>query len=71
MNNIWFKKFGWIYIPVHAMGLLITFIGLVLNMVFFVAIDRNSSSASDTWIEFFVYFTCVAFWWRWVAEKTS
>lgn len=71
MNNIWFKKFGWIYIPVHSMGLLVTFVGLLTDMMFFVAIDRNSHSASDTLSEFFVYFTCVFFWWRWVAEKTS
>jgi hypothetical protein len=71
MNNIWFKKFGWVFIPVHAMGLLITFIYLALNMMFFVTIDRNSHSIGDTLIQFFVYFTCASFWMRWIAEKTS
>jgi hypothetical protein len=71
MNNIWFKRFGWVYIPVHAMGLLVTFFSLVLNFIFFLQIDRRSQSASETFTVFFVYFTCVFFWWRWIAEKTS
>ena len=71
MNNIWFKRFGWIYVPVNAMGLLVTFLSVILNIIFFVCIDRRSNSASDPPIVFFVYFTCVFFWWRWIAEKTS
>ena len=71
MNNIWFKKLGWVYVPVHAMGLLVTFICIALNIMFFVAIDRNSHSVSDTLIQFFVYFTCVAFWWKWIAQRMS
>ncbi len=71
MNSIWFKKFGWAYLPVHAIGLLITLACLALNVMFFIAIDRNSHSVSDTLIDFFVYCTCVAFWWKWIADKTS
>lgn len=71
MNNIWFKRLGWIYLPVHVIGVFISVGALALNGMFFVAIDRNSHSVSDTLINFFVYFTCVAFWWKWVAEKTS
>jgi hypothetical protein len=71
MDNIWFKKSGWIYIPVHPLGLLVTFICLVLNIGFYVVIDRSSDSTGDTLIQFFIYFTCVAFWWKWIAEKMS
>ena len=71
MKSIWFKKTGWVYVPVHPTGLLITIICLALNIWFFIAIDRNAHSVSDTLINFFVYFSCVAFWWKWVAEKTS
>ena len=71
MNTNWFKRMGWIYLPVHAIGVLISVLALALNVMFFVAIDRNSHSVSDTLINFFVYFTCVAFWWKWVADKTS
>ena len=71
MNSIWFKKLGWLYVPVHVMGLLVSAAIVFLNVIFFIAIDRQSHSASDTLIHFFVYFTCTAFWWKWIAEKTS
>lgn len=71
MNNIWFKKLGWLYVPVHAMGLLVCAAFIMINVVFFIAIDRESHSVSDTLIRFFVYFTCTAFWWKWIAERTS
>ena len=71
MKSIWFKKAGWFYVPVHAMGLLVTLGAIILNIWFFIALDRNSHSASDTLIHFFVYFSCVMFWWKWVAEKMS
>jgi len=71
METTWFKKFGWTYIPVHIWGLIITLGVIAADVWFFMAIDRNSHSVSDTLINFFVYFTCTAFWWKWVAEKTS
>jgi len=71
MKTIWFKKIGWMYLPVHFMGLIVSLFAIAFSAWFFFAIDRNSHSVSDTLINFFVYFTCVAFWWKWVAEKTS
>lgn len=71
MNSICFKQPGRGYVPVHAMGLLVTFISLALNVMFFIAIDRNSHSLRDTLIHFFIYFTCVSFCWRWMASKKS
>ncbi len=71
MNNIWFKKLGWLYVPVHAMGLLVTAVFVIMNVVFFIAIDRESHSVSDTLLRFFVYFTCTVFWGKWIAERTS
>ena len=71
MKSNWFKKAGWVYIPVHPMGLLVTIGAIAVNGWFFIAIDRHSHSVSDTLINFFIYFSCVLFWWKWVAEKTS
>jgi hypothetical protein len=71
MHQIWFKRLGWLYLPVHLMGLLISLLAVALNIIFFIAIDLQSSSVSDTLLNFFVYFTCVGFWWKWVADKTS
>ena len=71
MDHIWFKKLGWAYVPVHPIGLLITFLCIVCNIIFYVSIDSSSSSEAATIREFFVYFTCVAFWWRWIAQEKS
>ncbi len=71
MKQIWFKKFVWIYLPVHPMGILITFLAILFLVPVYMAIVRNGHSVSDDLYQMFVYTTCTAFWWKWVAEKTS
>jgi hypothetical protein len=71
MNSIWFKKWGWVYIPVHAMGLFVTILAVVFLVPIYSAIVRNGHSVSDDLYHMFVYTSCTAFWWKWVAEKTS
>ena len=71
MKQIWFKKPGWIYLPVHPMGILITFLAILFLVPVYIAIVRNGHSVSDDLYKMFVYTTCTAFWWKWVAEKTN
>ena len=71
MKSVYFKRFGIFYYPVHAAGWLSTLGAAALCVWFFIAIDRNSHSVSDTLIHFFVYASSVAFWWKWLAEATS
>jgi len=71
MKQIWFKQFGWIYIPNHVMGVFITVLAIIFLIPVYMAIKRNGHSVSDDLYEMFVYTTCAAFWWKWVAEKTS
>jgi hypothetical protein len=71
MKQIWFKQFGWIYIPTHVMGISITLLAAIFLIPVCMAITRNGHSVSDGLYEMFVYTTCTAFWWKWVAEKTS
>jgi len=71
MKQIWFKKFVWIYLPVHPMGILITFLAILFLVPVYMAIVRNGHSVSDDLYQMFVYTSCTAFWWKWVAEKTS
>ena len=70
MNN-WFKKYGWIYIPVNPAGVIVTLLAIVFLIPIYTAIIRNGHSVSDDLYHMFVYTTCTAFWWKWVAEKTS
>jgi len=71
MNIVWFKKIGWIYMPVHTAGVLVTLAAVVFLVPVYMAITRNGHSVSDDLYQLFVYTTCTAFWWKWIAEKTS
>ena len=71
MKQIWFKKAGWLYLPVHAIGILITLGAIGFMVPVGMAVFRNGHSVSDDLYKIFVFASCTAFWWKWVAEKTS
>jgi len=71
MNIVWFKKIGWLYVPIHAAGFVVTLAAVVFLVPVYMAITRNGHSVSDDLYQLFVYATCTAFWWKWIAEKTS
>jgi len=71
MKAIWFKKFGWTYVPIHPAGLLITILAIIFMVPVCIEITRNGHSVSDDMYEIFLYSTCTVFWWKWIAEKTS
>ena len=71
MKTIWFKKFGWMYLPISAMGVIVTLLAIIFLIPVYMATIRNGHSVSDDLYQLFVYTTCTAFWWKWVAEKTS
>lgn len=67
----WFKKRGWFYLPISITGWFITIITILLCAWFFIVIDKNSHSVSDSIINFFpfgVSFFAVRFW---IAINTS
>lgn len=71
MKTIWFKQWGWVYMPIHFMGLTITLAAIIFLIPVYMAIIRNGHSVSDDLYDMFVYTTCAAFWWKWIADKTS
>jgi hypothetical protein len=71
MEQQWFKKMGWVYIPIHLMGYIVSLLAILFMMPVCIAIIRNGHSVTDDLYEIFVYGTCTAFWWKWVAEKTN
>jgi hypothetical protein len=71
MNPIWFKRFGWVFLPISFMGMAVTILAATFLVPIFAAIIRNGHSVSDAFYQMFVYTTCTAFWWKWIAEKTS
>jgi hypothetical protein len=71
MNLIWFKRLGLFYIPTHFAGYLITLMAIGFLAPIYIAITRNGHSVSDDLYQLFIYTTCTAFWWKWIAERTS
>ena len=71
MKQIWFKKTGWVYLPVSAMGVIVTLLVVAFMVPVVIAADKGAHSVTDELYEIFVYATCTAFWGKWVAEKTS
>ena len=71
MKQRWFKRRGWIYIPVNPLGYIVTGLAIIFIVPVVLAIDRNTYSITDELYKIFIYGTCIAFWWKWVAKKTS
>jgi hypothetical protein len=57
--------------PIHPAGYLVSFLAILFMVPVCLATFRTGHSATDDLYQIFVYATCTAFWWKWVAEKTS
>lgn len=71
MKQTWFRKAGWIYLPIHAMGILVTLGAIAFMVPVCMAVFRNGNPVGDDLYKVFVYASCTVFWWKWIAEKTS
>lgn len=57
---IWFKKAGWLYVPINVVGIAITVPAIGFMIAAYIAVNRNSHSVSDELYALFVYVTCMA-----------
>ena len=71
MKVKWFKRTGWMHIPIHIMGGMTTLLAQAFVVPVFTATIRDGHSVSDNLYPMFVYTTCIAFWWKWVAERSG
>jgi hypothetical protein len=71
MKRIWFKTWGWIYLPVSAAGWLTAILTLLFCINTFLAIDRHSHSVSDTLYGIFPYWVPAFGILNWIASRTS
>lgn len=53
------------------MGVVVTILAVIFLVPVYIAIVCNGRSVSDDLYHMFIYTTCTAFWWKWIAEKTS
>jgi hypothetical protein len=71
MKNVWFKRVGWVYLPISVPGAIITLAALTFCAQVFLAIDRRSHSVSDTLYGVFPFFASAFLLFDWIARRTS
>jgi len=71
VQHYWFRKYGCTYIPISIAGSLLTIAAILLAGACVWVADRQCTFLGDALIHFFIYFTCIAFWWKWIAESTA
>jgi hypothetical protein len=71
MKLNWFRKLGWIYIPVSVIGAILCLAVLDFCVTVFLAVDRHSHSVSDTLYGIFPYFVSAFTILFWIAANTS
>ncbi|MDB5164575.1 MAG: hypothetical protein JWL89_201 [Candidatus Saccharibacteria bacterium] len=67
----WFRKTKFVHTPASLPAYLIYFVALIFLVSVFVAVDRQSHSASDTLYGVFPFVACVFLLIEWLADKTS
>jgi len=71
MKMNWFKKTGWIYIPVSIIGAILYTGVIIFCVTVFLAVDRHSHSVSDTFYGIFPFFVSAFTILFWIASNTS
>jgi hypothetical protein len=71
MKTIWFKRFGWFYLPVSVPGTVVCLLAVLFCITVFGAVDRHSHSASDTLYGVFPFFASAFLLLDWVGARTS
>ena len=71
MKQEWFKKSGWIYVPVSATGIVLYLMTIVFCVTVFLAVDRQSHSNSDSLYGIFPYFVSAFTVLFWIASNRS
>ncbi len=71
MKQIWFKRWGWVYRPTHALGFGVTLAAAVFVGQVFFAIDRQSHSVTDTLYRFYAFAAPTFLGLMWIASRTS
>ena len=71
MKRPWFRPWGWVYRPVAPQGWLVLVLTLMFCVNVFLAVDRHSHSASDTFYGIFPFVVPAFGIAGWIASRTS
>jgi hypothetical protein len=67
----WFRRCGWVYLPVSAAGVVLYILAVIFCVTVFLAVDRHSHSVSDTFYGVFPFFSCTFLLLDWLAGRTT
>lgn len=71
MKTTWFKRTGWLYIPISLQGVLVTLLLLAVFIHDLLFVNSRSHSISDLYYNFIPYGFIYIASWMWIASKTS
>ena len=71
MKTIWFKRFGWFYVPVSIPGGVVCLLAALFCFTVFRAVDNHSHSASDTLYGVFPFFVSTFLLLDWIGSRAS
>ena len=71
MKRVWFRRVGWLHVPVSWQGIGLVALAVAFCVQVFLAVDRHSHSVSDTLYGVFPYFACCFLLLTWVAGNTD
>ena len=71
MNENWFRRVGWLYVPVSVIGVVLWVLAALFCATVFLAVDRHSHSVSDTLYGIFPFFVCTFLLLDWIGSRTS
>ena len=67
----WFKRWDWVYRPIHPLGWGATLAAIAFLVQVFVALDANAHSVTDLLYKFYVYAAPTFLGLMWIASRTS
>jgi hypothetical protein len=71
MKAKWFIRCGWFYLPTSVPGGVVCLLAALFCLTVFRAVDRHSSSVSDTLYGVFPFFGCTFLLLDWIGARTS
>ena len=67
----WFKRWGWIYRPIHPLGYITTVAALAFLANVFIALDAHAHSVSDQLYHFYAFAAPTFLGLMWIGSRTS
>ena len=68
---LWFRRWGWLYRPVHGLGWMTTLAALAFVTQVFVALNAHVHSVTDLLYQFYAFAAPTFLGLMWIGSRTS